>query len=115
MIPTEITKDLLDAARGSNFSRLTAGYIRDHCLVRLKDYLIKNSGLMSFLWKVDQVYDSVPDASRQVLDFLYDVYSGYYTEKVEDCEDLQAWVDKHRADAAKIPFDELMSFDPDLK
>lgn len=114
MKPIEITKILRDTAKGSNFGRLTAHYARDHDLVRTKEYLIKSSGLMSFLWKVDHVYDFIgDDASKLLLDFLYDVYTGYFIDKADENEELKVWLNKHEMEAKKVPFDELLSFVPD--
>lgn len=99
----EFTQDLVNIANGVTFAAAIEPSRQDRELHKSIRSLIEQSGLMSTIYKIEQLYGTY--AAGEFFDFI----TGYYDTKYKPSlrkknRGLEGWCNKHRAEYADIDF-----------
>ena len=105
----DFSECLLEIASGQAYAPLESPSPRDNELLNSLYYIIMNSGLMITLAKADMVY-SDRQASRELMDWLYDMYIEYYYSRAIEGKrpELDKWLKKHEKTVRDYPWEELL-------
>ena len=105
------SEDLRKTALGCGYGTLSRPHPRDNDLERSRDYMIKYSGLFSWLYKIKKVYGA--DMDKKACYWLFDLYNKSFTNSFVDNPEVKNWLKKHLDSARQVPFTEI--FPPDFQ
>ncbi len=87
--PHKITKLMLELLNSKDFS-FESSSPRNNLLPQSIDHLVKSSGLLPTLWKVQQIWGG--DASKELMNYLYNEYQkGFFPN-----DDHKSWISKYK-------------------
>jgi len=96
---TSFTNALLGIAVKSTVDALTRPSSRDNSLKQSIDYLKKNSGLFSVLYKVFNIWGN--SAEEDLLEYLYKAYKADYKPEAHISRDIRIWLKNHKKELSQ--------------
>lgn len=106
---TYFSELLMMVASGKEFESLECTSPRDNALMQSLKYLVTNSGLYITLEKIQRLYPQ-PQTVEKVLEWLHEMFSKYYQEKLARTEnhEVDKWLMKHRETTQKQTLDNIL-------